>query len=314
MDRSLQNLLTSSGAVSPEADRSLAEIARAVLVDRPGESKRSVREKAGLLALLNLLGIVDAFYADASAEAEPQASSAPPSTRSEPENPPSPLSALTRLISSASPADTGSDSQAAHPGISPSAGSPLSSLLGSLDPALLASMVGLVSSIARARTPRQPESGETALGARAAASDAEAAEDTAASQPSSGQPDSPSASVETTEGSATPRASPPASGQPSPLQQVLGLDPRILTLALNLLAELMKSRTGEQRPVEQAKQREAPAGETVSAVMKERSAGTPGMRKPSLGPRLYHKPGFGIYRSPNLPHHVKARSDRPGEA
>jgi len=327
VDRSLQSLLTSSGAVSTEAEGSLAEIARAILVDKPGEDKRSVREKAGLLALLNLLGIVDAFYSE-SPESDQEASDAIPSSSSSSspslaqssapspsEGPPSLLPALTRLISAASQPDAGPGSQSTHAGVPAPAGGPLSSLLGSLDPALLAGMLGLVSSIARARMPRQPDSGEGAHGDSAVPSGSEGVQEASVRELPPGQPDSAGTSAESPGGSpvAPKAAGPTPASQPSPLQQVLGIDPRVLTLALNLLAELMKSRTLEQKPSEQARQKEPCAGETSVPKTHEASVGTAATRKAPLGPRLYHKPGFGIYRSPNPAHRAKTHPDSPRE-
>ena len=313
MDRSLQSLLTSSGAVSTEAEKSLSEIAKAVVVDRPGEDKKSVREKAGLLALLNLLGIVDAFYSETAAEKEaPAADVAPPSAPNPTESLPSPLSALAKLISSASPPQpTPADSQASPVGTSsPPTGSALSNLLANVDPAILASMLGLVSGLAKARLPRPPTAAEETSQPLDGAGKSETAQEAGAAEVPCPQESGPAVPRPATEpGAKAPdQAGLGQASPPSPLQQILGIDPKVLTLVLNLLAELMKARPQEQRSIEQGKGKEVRTGETTTSVQDSSAAPALGVRKTPLGPRLYHKPGLGIYRSS---HPAKAH---PGNA
>lgn len=103
MDRSLRNSLTSSVGTSVEIEKSLSEIARAVLVDAPGDDPTDLREKAGLLALLNLLGIVEAFYCAGTPAAQRTTATAPPTPS---DSPFSLVSSLARLIPGAAAAES----------------------------------------------------------------------------------------------------------------------------------------------------------------------------------------------------------------
>lgn len=287
-----------------DTDGPLSEIARSVLADKAAGDVKSFREKAGLLALLNLLGIVEAFYGEVPAQGDgapaiavrdpavdalvkaPASEIAPPphaqgapAPASPPVGPISIVSGLTKLLGSmqppsqASAAETQPGSAAApHAG-----GSPLQGLLNNLDPALIASVLGMVASMARARPARPPIKVEA-----------------------QGVEGTPSESgTQTAEPEPSPEAAPP-----SPLQQLLGIDPKVITLVLNVLAELMKSR---QVPESKDKPAAGPdAGATADAraqqpparpVPKGRSHLAATARKPAL--RL-HKPGLGIYRSPRF--------------
>ncbi len=63
MDKCLRSLLISLAGAEQAVDRgSLSELARAFLADESIQTPESLREKAGLLALLNLMGIVETFY------------------------------------------------------------------------------------------------------------------------------------------------------------------------------------------------------------------------------------------------------------
>lgn len=63
MDKCLRSLLISlAGAESEVNSSSISELARCFLASDSSQSPELVREKAGLLALLNLMGILEAFY------------------------------------------------------------------------------------------------------------------------------------------------------------------------------------------------------------------------------------------------------------
>jgi hypothetical protein len=63
VDKCLRSLLISLAGAEQAVDRgSLSELARAFLADESIQTPESLREKAGLLALLNLMGIVETFY------------------------------------------------------------------------------------------------------------------------------------------------------------------------------------------------------------------------------------------------------------
>ena len=281
MDRFLRSLLTSSAGDSVDTDRSLSEIAKSVLADQAGKDPRNFREKAGLLALLNLLGIVEAFYggmplpvggnagtppardpAVASLIHAPPTAVAPPAPVADPvvPGPISIVSGLTKLLGAVQPPATGDGSPAQA---SPS----MSSILAGIDPSLIAGMLSMIASMAKARPTRAPAKVE------AQSSD-----------------DAPSESGEST---AEPEPSPEAA-PPSPLQMLLGIDPKVLTLALNVLAELMKSKQAEAK--EKPAEGQAPA-EVTAAKQAPREPSSPQAASGRKAHRM-HRPGFGIYRSP----------------
>lgn len=366
MDRFLRSLLTSSAGASMEAEKSLSEIARAVLVDRPEGDPRSLREKAGLLALLNLLGIVEAFYGvpDQDRESAPKPKAAEPAKGSEltpmtgpaparaaqpplsqaqpgqaapaapalaPDSPLSMVSALARLMA------TAASSQTTQTG--PQAGAPAAAgtqaatspagPFGGFDPTLIASVLGLMSGLAKPRLPRPPTKVEgepveaTAGGSKP---DAKEGGETEAAVPGAERTAEAGNQPVSDTGEAVPdlvTRGPAATGPlglsqatpPSPLQQVLGVDPKVLTLVLNLVAELMKSRAGEQKekaaeskPEKDDRKVEGP----VTPPLDTRGAVPMSPRRSLLGPRLYHKPGLGIYRSAQRvpkPAPARARED-----
>jgi len=314
VDRFLRSLLTSSAGVSVDTDRSLSEIARSVLSDSAGGDPKSFREKAGLLALLNLLGIVEAFYGEMPASmgskstalavrdpvvdalvktpspAPAQAVQTPPAAPSQPETsaeereqapeppgqstgqtvpPEGPLSIVSSLAKM-----LGSMQQQAPPAGGPPQGGTgsapsVAGMLAGADPALIAGLLSAVATMARSRpAPRAPVKVEGE-----ALSEGPTESGTQAAEPEPG-----------------PEAAPP-----SPLQQVLGFDPKVLTLALNILAEIMKSRSAEpkEKPAAEARAPEQMASKTPATDSRQSSSGS--ARKP--GARL-HKPGLGIYRSP----------------
>ncbi|MGI6632774.1 MAG: hypothetical protein ACOX5M_06940 [Bacillota bacterium] len=239
-----------------ETDRTLSDIARSVLTESHETDPRSLREKAGLLALLNLLGILESFYA----EGDSQKSSIN-LIKSMAEDavlsPPQPEAKETDLTSS----------------VMAAASKLLSGPQGGIDPALIGTLMGALSAMTKARnlSPQPPsEPAETAADSDSQDSGAEAK-------------DKPPAEPKT-----------PA----SPLQQILGIDPRIITLALNVLADLMKARnTGEKQPGQESSREDGshkqPTEVTVTSDGKTVVIPT---AKSKPRERLYHKPGLGIYR------------------
>ena len=281
MDRFLRSLLTSSAGDSVNTDKSLSEIARSVLVDKTDGDAKTFREKAGLLALLNLLGIVEAFYGalpsseggapagqlavhDPAVEALARTAVSPPAAPEPapapapavPEGPISIVSTLTKLMGSASTAQPGT--------------SPIANLLSSLDPSMIASMLGMVAAMAKARPAKPPAKVEA--------------------QDSDDVPD------ESGTSQAEPNPS-PEPAPPSPLQQLLGVDPKVLTLILNVLAEFMKSKAAEPKEKPAVAKPNADA-RADGAPAVEAHAHQPAARR-TLS-RL-HKPGLGIYRAPCAP-------------
>lgn len=331
MDRFLRSLLTSSGAADMDGDKSLSDIARSVLVDSPDGDARSLREKAGLIALLNLLGIVESFYGEASesvsretkddqpgpagmapatqasqtggaaapGDSAVQTGSAPPPTGIE--NPLSMVSGLARMLSSVMGSPQAGAQQAG--GSPPPASGGLPGALGGLDPALIASMLGLVSAMAKTRP-------QVKAPTKVVATEAQA--------PAEGGPDVEFPAAPADEGQAEPQEKPAAGQSPaSPLQQILGIDPRVLTIILNLVADLMKNRpagapasqapaaqpqvgstaqaaAGAQPPASAAAAAHATAQSPDGAPVKEAAEPAPKRISPPL--RRYHRPGLGIYR------------------
>ncbi len=284
-----------------ETDKTLSDIARSVLVSSPESDQRSFREKAGLLALLNLIGIVESFYGDgqgAQSSAGLLSSLALGSGAVAPQRTKEP-DLVSSIMGLAGKLFGGREGQ------------------GGIDPAMIGTLMGALSALSKARTlaPRYaaPATGSGLTG------------ETGTDAP----PDSPDGSegqsepigengVETGDGESTgpgegerangstappPATAPPgAAPPPSPLQQILGIDPRLITLALNVLAEFMKARNvaqGERAGTEKAKsaaRSEQAAPETEVTVTPDGK--TVVIPKPRRQPRerLYHKPGLGIYR------------------
>ncbi len=286
MDRFLRSLLTSLVGDSVDTDKSISEIARSVLSGSPGGDPKSLRERAGLLALLNLLGIVEAFYGEmplsVGASVPPQescdaavsslleatttsttATTAPavpaPSAGTAP-GPISLVSGLTKMLGTMqTPAADGSPTQ----GI-PS----ISSILAGIDPSLIAGLLSMIASMAKPRLARPvPVEAESS-------------------------PETPSESgTETAEAAVESEAAPP-----SPLQQLLGIDPKVLTLALNVLAELMKTKQAEakERPADPAAAADDTSARAPQKEARPSQASFPAGRKTGRA----HRPGLGIYRSP----------------
>lgn len=72
MDKFLKNLLTFLDETKLEDENVFLRAAKNLLADEPGESQKTVREKAGFLALLNLLRILQMFFDEALPDETPQ--------------------------------------------------------------------------------------------------------------------------------------------------------------------------------------------------------------------------------------------------
>lgn len=244
MDRFLRNLLTSSGGSDlMVSDKTLSDIAKSLLVQNPDGNPKTLREKAGLLALINLLGIMDAFFgvtlpesqekalmnikeaADSKpseekpSEVQGDAGEAGAITPVQPQSPAAsdPVMSLFSMLARSlfgtpgqteAPASQGGDTGKA----APSEG---------LDPRMLASLLSVVTAFTKALKPRAAE-GEKG-------SEGQGNEAGRAGEPGSEAPN-----------------------KPSPLQQALGFDPKILTLLLNIIASMdfMRQKNGEGRQPE----------------------------------------------------------------
>lgn len=279
-----------------DTDKTLSEIARSVLTGNPAADPGSLREKAGLLALLNLLGIVESFYGEGNAVrtsmnlirsiAERPTSVERPK---EPDLASSVMSLATKLLS-------GSQGE-------PQETSPSSSQ-GSLDPALISTLIGAMSAMSKSRgqAPRPGKASEA--GPDQCETDKSPDDDGEGAAGSESVTDGEEVSAKT-EKLPQNRSAP---SPPSTLQQILGIDPRIITLALNVLADLMKSRgagpsekhesgaatsppEGIERLPGPFRERNQPAADIVLASGGD-TAAVPTARKQ----KLYHKPGLGIYR------------------
>lgn len=287
-----------------ETDKTLSDIARSVLVSSPESDQRTLREKAGLLALLNLLGIVESFYGDGQ----------------------SAQSSMSLLSSLA----LGSGAQAPEKPKEPDLISSVMSLAGKLlggtqghggiDPAMVGTLMGALSALSKTRALAPRPAATTPAASTSAAPDSKSpgapSGDDAEGETLDGTGDSQDreASIEDAVESGEPRApkettsppevpaSPEAAPQ-SPLQQILGIDPRIITLALNVLADIMKARnaaqtekagTGQKRP---APRPESSGPETEVTVTPDGKTVVIPKSRRQPRERLYHKPGLGIYRT-----------------
>jgi len=291
VDRFLRSLLISSaGPGSMDADKTLSDIARSVLVDNPKGDAKGLREKAGLLALLNLLGIVEAFYGEMPQDARSQTGATSAGTAGVAKE----LVLATSGAETASVAATPATPAANAAGDGPfSIVSSLSKLLagggpaGAIDPALVAGMLGLVSAMAKARPglakpagePTRDTTGETTSGAQAVVA------------PPGDEPGQ-------TEGGEKP-APVVQQGSLSPVQQILGIDPKVLTLVLNVVADLMKSRSLEakEKAPEPGADRQEKAETPAAVGAGGKDIVRAGLKRRAPASRLYHKPGLGIYRT-----------------
>ncbi len=274
MDRFLRNLLTSSAGVDlVTSDSTLSEIARSLLADGSGEDQRSLREKAGLLALLNLLGIVESFYGEGSYFGEGQFAEETAITTMKP--------AETQNLQSiqAEPPDIGSAREPITPLFSI-----LSKLLagqGSMDPAMLTSLIGLVSSLSKVFP-----------GKASVPDEQESEEGSKHEDPDQAEGVAPEAGI-------TRKLE-----HVSPLQQILGMDPKLLTAILNFIANMdfMRSKTSQEPKVppvpESAPEVQdiAPEATPVRLSEDKRQLVVAKSRPKPSAPRTGHKPGFGIYR------------------
>ncbi len=280
--------------------RTLSEIAKALMVEHPEKDPKSLREKAGLLALLNLLGIMDAFFGEGLKVDD----LVPPQTREEP-TPERSLEPSKAYLPEASSeiAETTSVSKAtlelSRPPGEDSSGAPaslfgsLAKILGAssggdggsyqgLDPAIIAPMLSLASMLPKLMKPK----------ASGTEGDGESSE---AANPADAGLNAPAE-------------------KPSPLQQVLGFDPKILTLILNLIAglDILKPKQAEYRqsglkePEPESPQSNCvsePGTDPLQLPGKEPSLATHRKESPlGSSPRgkprsRLHKPGLGIYRN-----------------
>lgn len=291
MDRFLRSLLISSaGPGSMDADRTLSDIARSVLVDNPEGDAKGLREKAGLLALLNLLGIVEAFYGEMPQGARSQTGAKSAGAAGAAKE----LALATSGAETPSAAATPTTPAANAAGDGPfSMVSSLSKLLagggpaGAIDPALVAGMLALVSAMAKARPGLAKPAGEAARDTTG--------ETTSAAQAVVAPPgDEPGQ----TGGSEKP-APVVQQGSLSPLQQILGIDPKVLTLVLNVVADLMKSRSLEakEKAPEPGPDRQEKAETPAAVGAGGKDIVRAGLKRRAPASRLYHKPGLGIYRT-----------------
>jgi hypothetical protein len=284
-----------------ETDKTLSDIARSVLVSSPESDQRSFREKAGLLALLNLLGIVESFYGDgqgAQSSAGLLSSLALGSGAVAPQGQKEP-DLVSSIMSLAGKMLGGREGQ------------------GGIDPAMIGTLMGALSALTKARTlspryasptPGSGPTGETGPDAPSDSLDGSEGPDEQAGEDGGSTGEGDEAGLgegERANGPASPSAAPAPPGAPtpqSPLQQILGIDPRIITLALNVLADIMKARNAAQSERAGA-EKGRPAARSDSAAPETEVTVTPdgktvvipkARRQPRE--RLYHKPGLGIYR------------------
>lgn len=239
MDRFLKSLLISlGGSELMISEKTLSDIAKALLVHNPDGNPKSLREKAGLLALINLLGIMDAFFGvtlpqsqedllksvKEESEGMPVGEVSPPPLTESTSSlaianvaPSAPLvgeptlSLFSTLAKSLSAAPVTNERATGHSGGAPEgAGS-----LDGFDPKMLASMLSMASTLLKAFKPRASE-------------------------------DEKSEGPNDREGLAGESSQEPQK-QPSPLQQALGFDPKILTMLLNIIANMdfMKQKVGD---------------------------------------------------------------------
>ncbi len=294
-----------------DTEKTLSEIARSVLVSSPESDQKTLREKAGVLALLNLLGIVLSFYGDSQGAQSSMGllsslALAPGAPSVEKPKEPDLLSSI---ISLAGKLLGGTQGQ------------------GGIDPSLIGTLMGSLSALstARAMSPRpQVSTADTAIspaGSRGPAGQGDSSDGSAESEApgqrtSESDADSPEEGTPIEDGGqggerqtaveASPpqKAAPPPgqSPQQSPLQQILGIDPRIITLALNVLADLMKAKNAAQSERSSSYEGKLASGPRPGAGDAEvtvtpdgKTVVIPKARKQPRE-RLYHKPGLGIYR------------------
>ncbi|MGI6642514.1 MAG: hypothetical protein ACOX3V_00625 [Bacillota bacterium] len=258
--------------------RTLSEIARTLVLEHAEQDGKSLREKAGLLALLNLLGILDTFFGDGLKEEDLE----PAQTHEE--STPKPNSEIAE-IQSVSTAAIEPSGPTVREGLENS--TPTASLFGSLakvlgassggdgtssqglDPTLIGLLLSLATNLPKLMKPKT--SGATG-------------------------------DVESKEGADAKDAGVDSPAEkPAPLQQILGFDPKILTLILNLLAglDIMKPKSEAKTPPN------SDVSETIIAESHKQEA--PATSSPRSKPRSrLHKPGLGIYRNwpgrPQLAH------------
>lgn len=293
-----------------DTEKTLSEIARSVLFSSPESDQKALREKAGILALLNLLGIVLSFYGDTQGAQSPMgllSSLALASGTPAAEKPKEP-DLMSSIISLAGKLLGGTQGQ------------------GGIDPSLIGTLMGSLSALTMARAASSrpsvstPEPATSPSGTRGAGSQDDAGTgSTDAEAPGRGESQGDTESAEekasgeetgrgerkTAEGASSHQTAQPTGQSPtSPFQQILGIDPRIITLALNVLADIMKARNASQAQSEKNQPYESRAASgSRSGVVDAEVTVTPDGKtvvipktKKQPRERLYHKPGLGIYR------------------
>lgn len=262
---------------------SLSDIARSLLVDSPGASNKTIREKAGILALLNLLGIMDAFYGEAGAEE----TSAKAEKTEDQESGAKPAQGHSQIALAERPgtADASSNILSLLSRAIGSAGQAQEENRRSPDLALLAPLLSIVTMLSRSlnRTAQPEQQGK-------------------AEEPGAGDGQNQSEKSRSDGGTIS-------------LSQLL--DPKLLTFLLNFIAgmDFMRNRNADPKPQDTPSAEAAPRqSQPALQAAERRSCATeipqnkvetqasdktanmePHYRRPPT-PRLYHKPGYGIYR------------------
>lgn len=293
-----------------DTEKTLAEIARTVLLSGPESDQKSLREKAGILALLNLLGIVLSFYGDSQAAQSSMgllSSLALGPAAPAPDRPREPdllssIMSLARKLLGASQGQGGID-----PGL-------IGTLMGSLTALSTARSMALRAPAPAPQSSSPDPSGESRT--------AETQDDSSPEAGCRGEGETGDGGGDVEGGSGNEGSEAPArasagdaalpqkvqapgqsqGSQVSPLQQVLGIDPRIITLALNVLADFMKARNAmqsERNALHEGKSniqnRPSPGDAELTVTPDGKALVIPKARKQPRE-RLYHKPGIGIYR------------------
>ncbi|HHW18914.1 MAG TPA: hypothetical protein GXX30_08425 [Firmicutes bacterium] len=283
----------------------LAEIARSLLLEDQSQTPMKMREKAGILALLNLLGIVDAFYGAESPAGEvspslskntaPSAGEEEPGTRQVPSTIANIVSALSGMTPGLEPPQSAFKEDTVA-----SVLSAVTRLVGQreggLDPNVVAALLKVMSSMSRAKSSRP--------GRNTSAQKQGQKEEPGAMTECPSSRDAPSP-AETGEPSGEPAKDPEsksvseASESKSELQASLGIDPKLLTVLFNFLAgldlskqktppkqELVSKPRTDAEPKQDTSITVSPDGKTI--ITESRAA------RPKPEPRSYHKPGLGI--------------------
>lgn len=287
------------------SNKTLSEIAKSLLVDNQEDEPESLREKAGLLALLNLLGIVDMFYDTQESAQKPATTTRQPkeiapvqdtnkAASSRHETTPAQDShktssnarhSLAELVSTIS-GESATPSGPAESLRENSVGCLLSALTkfcrnkeGALDPNIVTALIKMASSLARGKNdkPTGATSGENA----------------------SVKPDEHTTLSETTlkihdSGTGTKQ-----NKSRTETQSSLGIDPKLITVLFNFLAglDLPKTKSTARSGTESAANKDAEAKDDTAITLSSNGKAIIAKHKHNKTrsePRTYHKPGFGI--------------------